>query len=423
MLLGIWFIVLANVIFAIWNAVNDPLVGYITDRTFKFTKKWGKHFPWILFSGIPIFITYILLFSPPNIDPKENVLVLFLWLVIILCISDTFYSIWHVHLLGLYPDKFRLDDDRRKSAAIMSAMGQVGFILATLLAPMLYSFGNKQSYAFMAIICSIIGIIGMIIMIPGIREDEDMIARYVRIEEQTKRPSFINTMKFALTHKNFVVFMVVYLLFQVFASCATLSIPYYVKYVLGIEASAQIIILGGLLVGLVGSVPLWVKLAKKYGIKNVYLISPITIAIVSIPLLFISDVVGSFIFLLLIGMGAGGIWVMHMPMFSDIIDEIVVETGIRQEGVYMGIRSFVARFSIIVQTIAFAVIHTLTGFIENAPIGTDTQPILAIWGIRIHFILIPIIAALIAAILTWLFYDITETKKEATQAKLKELKL
>ena len=37
---------LAVVVYAIWNAVNDPLVGYLTNKPFKFTKKWGRRFPW-----------------------------------------------------------------------------------------------------------------------------------------------------------------------------------------------------------------------------------------------------------------------------------------------------------------------------------------------------------------------------------------
>ena len=422
-LLGLWYIVLANIIFAIWNAVNDPLLGYLTDRPFRFTRKWGKRFPWIMASGIPIFITYILLFSPPNIDPQENALILFFWLLIVLCISDTLFSIWQVHLLGLYPDKFRTDKDRRKSALIMSMMGQVGYILALLLPPMLYKFGDKTSYAFMAVLCSVIGIVSMIIMIPGVREDKEMIDRYFRIEEQIERPSFIRTMRTAVSHKNFVVFIVVYLLLSIFASCATLSVPFFVKYILGMEAIVQMIILAGLLLGLLGSMPLWIKLAKKYGFRKIYLASPIAMVVLSAPMLFVSDIFGSFIFLLLIGIGTGGTWVMHMPIFSDVIDEIVVKTGIRQEGVYMGIRSFIARFSIIAQTLIFAVVQTLTGFIEEAPIGTDTQPASAIWGIRVHFVLIPMIVVLIAAFIIWFFYDITEEKKQITKAKLEELKL
>ena len=55
---------LAFVLYAIWNAVNDPLIGYLTDRPFKFTKKWGRRFPWIMLGGFPWIICYVLLFSP-----------------------------------------------------------------------------------------------------------------------------------------------------------------------------------------------------------------------------------------------------------------------------------------------------------------------------------------------------------------------
>ncbi|MFX1572097.1 MAG: MFS transporter, partial [Promethearchaeota archaeon] len=42
---------LAVIIYAIWNAVNDPLVGYLTNRPFKFTRKWGRRFPWVMIGG------------------------------------------------------------------------------------------------------------------------------------------------------------------------------------------------------------------------------------------------------------------------------------------------------------------------------------------------------------------------------------
>ncbi|GAH62793.1 unnamed protein product, partial [marine sediment metagenome] len=36
--LNVWLTSLGFIIFAIWNAVNDPLIGFLTDRPFKFTK-------------------------------------------------------------------------------------------------------------------------------------------------------------------------------------------------------------------------------------------------------------------------------------------------------------------------------------------------------------------------------------------------
>ena len=60
------------IIFAIWNAVNDPLVGYLTDRPFKFTRKWGRRFPFVLFGGIPWILSYILIFTPPVVDTSGS---------------------------------------------------------------------------------------------------------------------------------------------------------------------------------------------------------------------------------------------------------------------------------------------------------------------------------------------------------------
>jgi GPH family glycoside/pentoside/hexuronide:cation symporter len=68
--LNVWLIGLGLVLFAIYNAINDPLVGYLTDRPFKFTEKWGRRFPWILLGGIPLGFCYILVFNAPRVDPE-----------------------------------------------------------------------------------------------------------------------------------------------------------------------------------------------------------------------------------------------------------------------------------------------------------------------------------------------------------------
>jgi len=65
------------IIFALWNAVNDPLIGYLTDRPFKFTKKWGRRFPWVYIGGIPWIISYILIFTPPVVNPEEGMWIIF----------------------------------------------------------------------------------------------------------------------------------------------------------------------------------------------------------------------------------------------------------------------------------------------------------------------------------------------------------
>ena len=62
----------AFVIYAVWNMINDPLAGYLTDRPMRWTDKWGVRRPWILVGAIGTIIFFFLLMAPPNLDVKSD---------------------------------------------------------------------------------------------------------------------------------------------------------------------------------------------------------------------------------------------------------------------------------------------------------------------------------------------------------------
>ena len=112
--LASWMTGLGLVCYAIWDAFNDPLLGYLSDRPFRFTKKWGRRFPWIVVGFIPMLIAFILIFSPPNVNAQEQPWVIFGWLVFTLCPFDTCETFFTMNFYSLYPDKFRTNEERRK---------------------------------------------------------------------------------------------------------------------------------------------------------------------------------------------------------------------------------------------------------------------------------------------------------------------
>ena len=115
------------------------------------------------------------------------------------------------------------------------------------------------------------------------------------------------------------------------------------------------------------------------------LISGILLGAFAAPLLFLEDYWGIAITMLFWGMGLGGFWFMIFPVMSDVIDESVVRTGRREEGVYAGFSQFFARLGIVSQAITFGLVHTITGF------DVDHYSSLAKWGIHVHLSLIPMI--------------------------------
>ena len=412
---------LGFIIFAIWNGLNDPLLGYLTDRPNRLTKRWGRRFPWMIITFIPWLICFFLIFSPPNVNPKENPWLLFGWLVITTCAFDTFFSIWYVSYGSLFPDKFRIRSERLTAAGITTYVGFFGLVLGFLMPPSIIIYGQISSYIFLVLICIIISIAAMIIMIPGIKEDKRMVDIFLtKYEEKKQKENVYLSFKEVLKHKNFMAFITFFLLYQSLTIMMTSSFMYFVRYVIKAEAYVATFIMAMFLIGGLVALPFWLKYSNKTkDYRKTIIIASLVMIIFAIPLTFLTDLTLILITMILFGVGVGGVWIMISPIHGDIIDESVSIFEKRREGLYGGFRYFSGRIAMVVQAVTFAIVHISTGFVE----GGNTQTSLAILGIQLHTGIIPAILMLIGTLIFWKFYDITPHKAEKIKDRLKELKL
>jgi len=196
------------------------------------------------------------------------------------------------------------------------------------------------------------------------------------------------------------------------------SFLYYVRYVLKAEAIAATLIMGMLLIGGIFSLPFWVKYTQKtQNNKKTSVIGAILMVIFAIPLSLIADLTLVLITVFLFGIGLGAYWAMMVPVYSDVIDESVIETGKRREALYGGFRFFFGRLAMVIQAITLALVHEMTGFIE----GASNQPPTAVVGISLHTGIIPAIFMAIGTLVFWKFYDISPQKSALIKDKLKEM--
>ncbi|MFX0142118.1 MAG: MFS transporter [Candidatus Hodarchaeota archaeon] len=422
--LNVWLIGIALVIFAIYNAINDPLIGYLTNRPFKFTKKWGRRFPWLLLGGIPLGFCYLLVFIPPSIDPVGGAWIIFAWLIFTTCLFDTFHSLYFVSFQSLFPDKFHSVEERRTAAGIYISLGIIGVALGALLPPLFYEFKDLRSYMIQGIIVMVIAIVTMLLAVPGHRDDQQTVDLYLTsYEKHAKRESFLKSAKLAFKQKSFVGYVILYSLYFVIINSLQASLPYVVRF--GVQkkyrdASYITFIMAGLLIGTLISIPFWVKMAQKINDNGkIMLISAILLGVFVSPLIFIRSYWLIVIAIFVWGIALGGFWIMIFPVFSDVIDESIVRYKKREEGTYIGIQQFFGRLGLIIQVLSFAIVHELTGFVE----GADTQTDLAIWGIHVHAALIPMICIFLGALIFWALYDLNSEKVSENRRKIKELGL
>ena len=157
---------------------------------------------------------------------------------------------------------------------------------------------------------------------------------------------------------------------------------------------------------------------------NMYIIMFLTF----LPMIFISGMLEWFIILICFGIGLGGQWFSDNPTLADVLDDIAVRTGKREQGIYYGFQAFFIRLGSATIAITIAIVHTLTGFVEGAPSLAEMKaksptPELALFGIRIHAAIVPAILIFITMLIFWKFYSLTPDKVAANKLKLKELGL
>jgi len=198
------------------------------------------------------------------------------------------------------------------------------------------------------------------------------------------------------------------------------SIPYVALYVLKVTSDDVMLIMAALLVGMFISMPIWGKIANiTNNDRMTIIIAAGFLTIVTIPLFFINNYTIMLIAMFIWGIGEGGYWVMLSPVFSTVIDESVIMTGQRKEGIYQGFQTFVSRGALVLQALSFSIVHTLTGFLEGSP----TQTPEAVIGVQIHFAFIPMIFMLIATVILWKLFKLTPDKVKKNKEKLAEMEL
>jgi len=432
--LNVGLIALAFILYSLWNAFNDPLVGYLMARIhMPWEKRWGKRYPWVIIAGIPWAFTYLFVFLVPfTLDPVNDQWTIFAWLLMTICLYDTLFTIWNVNVTSMFPDKFRSLPERRTASGIGTIIGMTGIVVASTIPPIFIRFGAPETFRTQAWIMGAIALIILIFMIPGIREDKDTRAQYqarlIKMKEE-ELDSFFKAGKEVLSNRRFMVKMLFFFGYQAAVALLAASALYMIIFVLDLEAWYLGVLMGAMLLGAFISLPFWVKLSHRFNDnKKISIYAGFAMCITFIPMLFVTDMIFFLIVMLLFGIGLGGQWFVDNPAMADVLDDDAARTGKKKEELYFGYQTFFVRLSGVAGAIIFAVVHTLTGFVEGTRsraelFARSPTPELALLGIRVHTALIPAILVLVCTLIFWKFYDLTPDKVAANRAKLEKLNL
>ena len=423
---------LAFVLFSVWNAVNDPLTGYLMER---FRMPWertlGRRFPWIVIGGMPWLFAYVMIFLVPlKWDPQTQKWLVFTWLLLSTCLFDTFYTIWTVAVTAMYPDKFRGLNERRTAAGIGTMIGMAGIVSSSVIPPLLIKFGVPETFRGAAWAMIGIGFFIFLTMIPGVWENKKTREEFhTNLQDSMIAPQepLLPTLKMILGDRTFVTKVIFFFGYQSAVTLLSASAPYMVNFVMNKESSALSILMGGMLGGALLSVPVWIWVSHRVNDnRKLSIFAGFAMTVTFIPIALVTNFSLFAVCLFIFGIGLGAQWFVDPPTMGDVIDNAVVETGVKQEAVYYGFQAFFIRFGHSFQAGVFALVHHLTGFVEGATSQEELfslvqNPDRVIFGIQVHTALVPAAVVLITTLIFWKYYDLTPEKIAENRKKLEEM--
>jgi len=411
---------LSFAIFALWNMINDPLAGFLTDKPMRWSKKYGLRTPWIIAGIILTIISYYFLFAVPDFgDVKSNPWPLFWYMVIITCLFDTFFSLYTTHYAGGFVNIFRSKEERRKGSTIVMLFGLFGSVTCRMiLIPVFIIYGDPSSFSRFAVVSVIVLTICLILLLPGVYENEFVKGRYLKIYEflETQKLPYFQFLKTTFKTKNYMIYLTVYALWTYSYVLGQISSFYMLKDVLKFDISVLTIIGIFFLITYLPSMFIWSRIAKKKEHSKIYAISFVLMGCSSIIGMWQTTLLEVIIATIINGIAMGAFGSVTWSVTGDAVDEVNLAAGRHVEAGLIGVRNFFTRSAFLIAGIVIAGIHIGTGYVP----GADQQSDLALLGIRVHSALIPAIVLWIAAFLMFSVYDLRGEKKEEQMAALRK---
>jgi len=411
----VWLITIGYAIWAVWNAFNDPMVGYLSDRTHT---RWGRRRPYIIIFFIPLAIVTFLLFTPPLPTGITNQVGNFIYFFIIILIFELVYTAFSLNYTSLFPEIFMSKDERTKGNNVRQIFTIVALIFAFILPGLVISdFSDPAAlpeYQLFGIIAAIIIIAGaLVILLLGPKEKPEF------QDDYKNAFSLFNTIKNCFKSKSFRWYIISETAnWFVFGMLPTI-VPLYTKYVLDVSDA----LLASLLLGLtfisatIFITILWRPVVRKIGNRKSWIMSMTIWILTLLPFLFIRDFISGVFAFFLLGIGlAGSLYIIDLVV-ADIVDEDEVVTGMRREAGYYGVNAFVLRFSNVLVILAIGTVFSTVGWtiFENLPLIGDV-----VLGLRILFFVFPAIALTIG-ILAIYKYPLHGEKLKVVKEKLQEI--
>jgi GPH family glycoside/pentoside/hexuronide:cation symporter len=402
----------------VWDAINDPLVGVLSDRVHT---RWGRRRPFLLFFSIPYALGFLLLWWAP---PWESQVALMITVTLAFMISDTFQTLLIVPFFALTPEITPDYDQRTTLTGYRMFFNLLASLTTAVAAPMIVDaalqagYTQQQGYLIVAALFGGLAALPFLLIFLVVRE------RYAQDASTLAVTPVRTVLATAWSNIPFRFATLIYMLNWITFDLVALMLPYYLTYwiaggdllasvnIAGANLPLESAVLGLLLITAVAALPFWMWLAHRTSKREAYIIGMCFWAVVQMLLFMVQPgQVNLVLFLsVMAGISVSTAHVLPDAIFPDVIEWDELRTRRRHEGIYYGVKNFARKLTGAVAI--FFALQVLFWFGYQAPpqgVTQVSQSSLALSAIR--WLTGPAGAVLLvsAIVVTW-YYPLTRQR-------------
>lgn len=378
----------------VWDAVSDPMMGIICDRT---NTRWGKYRPYLLWFSLPFAICGVLLFTTPDFDEQGRLIYAYITYILMMTVY-TCINVPYASMLGVMTSD-SYEKTVFSSYRMFFAYGG-SFIALYVWEPLCKFFsGNKQSFISVdgqtgAWQCAMIVIASVCFLL--------FIGSFLLTREHVKGVKGDKLMNdFRSLVRNFPWWMITCtaLCTNLFNTVRGATVAYYFKYYIGddnivdfgffsfIFFAGVFLAIGEVcnMIGVVCAMPL----SKRLGKKTTFIVSAVAMGALSILFFYMPLSNEGFICILLlqvlISIFTGVVSPLVWSMYADVADYSYYKHGTASTALIFSSGSMAQKFG---GAIAGSAVLLLFSFFGLQP-NSATQTPDAIFGMKLAMSYIP----------------------------------
>jgi GPH family glycoside/pentoside/hexuronide:cation symporter len=364
----------------VWDIVNDPLFGWLSDRT---QSPHGRRRVYLIYGALPLALVTFGLWAVPQ---GVSGVTAFLWIVISYALFDTLFTLTNVPFSTLTAELTPDYDERTSLTAVASVGAVVGYLLGAILPPIITGRFADTSAGYLVLggLAGAVAGLSMALVAWRIREPD-------RPSNVIAALPILPSIRATFRNRPFVLLLAAFALVRLAFTLMQASVPYFVTYQVGEPGRLTMVL--GVLMGMVGLfVYFWKTISDRSSKSRAYAAGLVVMALAAASSWFIGpgQIGGMLLMVALAGFGLSAHWVAPYAMVPDVVELDQTQTGERREGMYYGVYGLIDKLMRSLGVFAVGIGLDAFGYVPN--VAQSAQSLL---GIRLVFGPIPAVILLL----------------------------